>query len=334
MRLTVTDDTARAAASHLAQPTRWQQVRRFLRSRNAQGYLYIAPWIIGYLLFNIYPLLRTVYLSLTNYNLFLEPQWVGLKNYEQIVFHDMTFRTVLGNMLFYVVVATTLTIGVGLLFAVLLSRKFPGNHFFRTIFYVPSLMVGISIATLFGQVFRTGYVGLANTFLGVFHLGPFNWLHADNSPLLAMGAVALVDFWFIGGNMLIFLAGIRGINPEFHEAAQIDGANGWQRFRHVTLPLLTPVLVFNIITNLIWHLQAFEIPLTFAQVGNASSLSTGLTLGDNNRLATFLTYIYTKAFIFDKFGYGAALAVIVFGITLVLTIVVLWLASRFTFYGE
>jgi ABC-type sugar transport system permease subunit len=314
--------------------TPWRRVWTFLRSRNARGYLYIAPWIIGYLLFNIYPLLRTIYLSFTRYNLFLSPQWIGLQNYQQILFQDLTFRTVLLNMLFFVITATTMTILVGLLFAVLLARRFPGNHLFRTVFYVPSLMVGISIATMFSQVFRSSDVGLANSFLGLFHILPLDWLHSSNAPILAMTAVLLVDFWFIGGNMLIFLAGIRGINPDYYEAARIDSANAWQRFLHITLPLLTPVIVFNVITNLIWHLQAFEIPLVFASASSASSLSTGLTLGDDNRLATFLTYIYTKSFIFDQFGYGAALSVIVFAITLLLTLIVLWIASRYTFYGD
>ncbi|GCE14886.1 carbohydrate ABC transporter permease [Tengunoibacter tsumagoiensis] len=333
MHMSIPDDQRRGSLRGPARSqTLWQRFWKFLRSRDARGYFYIAPWVIGYVLFNIYPLLRTIYLSFTDYNLFLDPKWIGLKNYQQIFFHDTIFRTVLTNMLFYVTISTVMTIVLGLLFAVLLARNFPGNYLFRTIFYVPSLMVGISIATLFGQVFRSGEVGLANSMLGWVHLAPFNWLHSNTSPLLALVAVLLVDFWFIGGNMLIFLSGIRGINPEFYEAARIDSANAWQRFIHVTLPLLSPVIVFNVITNLIWHLQAFEIPLVFAS--NAGSLSTGQTLGDNNRLATFLTYIYTKSFIFGQFGYGAALSVIVFAITLVLTLIVLWIASRYTVYGD
>lgn len=333
MHISASNDQRQGSAKRNWSPsTLWQRFRRFTRTRDSRGYLYIAPWVIGYAIFNIYPLLRTIYLSFTNYNLFLTPQWVGFKNYVQIFTRDMIFRTVLANMLFYVTTATVMTIVMGLLFAVLLSRKFPGNHLFRTIFYVPSLMVGISIATLFGQIFRSGGNGLANSMLGWFHVAPVDWLHANNAPLLALVAVLLVDFWFIGGNMLIFLAGIRGINPEFYEAARMDSANAWQRFIHITLPLLTPVIVFNVITNLIWHLQAFEVPLVFAS--NAGSLSTGQTLGDDNRLATFLSYIYTKSFIFDQFGYGAALSVIVFAITLVLTLIVLWIASRYTFYGD
>lgn len=306
---------------------------RLRRSQGLKGYLFIAPWLIGFFVFGLYPLLDTFYNSFTKYNLFNDPVWIGLKNYQNIFTKDPIFTLTSLHMVLYVVVATIISICGGLMLALLLNKKFPGNHIFRTIFYVPSLLVGIAIGLLFKQLFASGQNGLANEFLALFHLGPFNWLGDYNHPYLAVIALILVNLWFMGGTMLIFLAGLKGISATYYEAAKIDGASSSRIFWRITLPLLSPVIVFNTILTLIGHIKVFETPLVFAAAQGAVSSNVGNPLGYHNDLSTFLLYIYIKGFVYNDFGYASALAVIVFGITLLLTMLVLTLSRRFTYYA-
>lgn len=307
---------------------------RLLRSQGVRGYLFISPWLIGFLIFGLWPLLDTFYNSLTKYNLFGDPQWIGLKNYTDIFTKDPVFVQASTNMVVYVICATIVSIGGGLLLALLLNRTFPGNHVFRTIFYVPSLLVGVATGLLFKQLFQSGDNGLANTFLGMFHLGPVNWLQDFSHPIIAILALILVNLWFMGGTMLIFIAGLKGISPTYYEAAKIDGAGKLRIFWNITLPLLSPVLVFNTIMTLIGHIQVFETPLVFAASQGAVNSNVGNPLGYHNDLATYLLYIYVRAFIYNDYGYASALAVIVFVITLLIALIVLGAANRFTYYGD
>ena len=304
---------------------------RRLRSEKVQGYLYISPWLLGFLLFGVAPLIAAFLTSLTKANVFRTIRWVGTDNYTKILTDDPVFATVARNTLIYVIGSTVISVGLGLGLALLLHRDFRGNHFFRTIIYVPSLLVGIATAYLFKQVFRGGDVGLANMFLGLFGAGPVNWLGDSDRTWLALVALILVNVWFVGGTMLIFLAGLKGISATYFEAARIDGAGAWQTFRHVTLPLLSPVVVLNTIMALIGHIQVFETPLAFA---NSGGVATGNPLGYENSLGTMVTYLYVKGFIYQDMGYASAVAFIMFAVTLLLTVLVLWLARRFTAYGD
>jgi ABC-type sugar transport system permease subunit len=305
--------------------------RRFLRKESVKGYLFISPWIIGFLLLSLWPLLSAIYNSFTDYNVFEEPHWVGFANYAQILTRDRIFVQVCLNMLLYMTGSTVLTIASGLLFALLLNRKFVGNHFFRMILYVPSLLNGVAIGIMFKQIFSSGDYGLFNQFLSVFHVQPVNWLANYDYPQVALLAVMLVNLWFVGGAMLPFLAGLKGISVTYYEAARIDGAGVWRTFCSITLPLLSPIIVFNTIMTLIGHLQVFAIPLAFASSG--SLISNANPLGYHNSLGTFLTYLYVRAFVQNDLGYGSALAVIIFCITLVLTLLVLWVSRRFAYYA-
>jgi multiple sugar transport system permease protein len=295
----------------------------FLHKEGVSGYLFIAPWIIGFFLFYCYPLLDTLYNSFTEYKLFGDPQWIGLQNYQKLLSQDQVFRDTISHMVLYVVLATIIYIIGGLGLALLLNRAFPGNHFFRTVFYLPSLMVGVAIGSMFVQVFNAGDYGLLNEVLGIFHIAPINWLNNYDHPIAGLFALILVNFWFMGGTMLIFLAGLKGISKTYYEAAKIDGAGPWQCFRFITLPLLTPVIVFNMIMTLIGHIQVFDTPLIFAGGGSGSIGATTSVLGYRNTLSTFLTYLYQEAFVDHNYGYGSAIAIVIFLITLLLTAVVL-----------
>lgn len=306
-------------------------IGRIVGNHNVQGYLYIAPWLFGFIVFGLKPLIELIYHSFTKYNLYLPPQWVGPKNYQDILTNDPIFGQVAQNMLIYVIGATIVSIVVALFFATLLARDFRGNHVFRIIIYVPSLLIGTATGALFKQVFRGDENGLANMFLHLFGVGPVNWITNYDQPVFVLVPLILVNLWFIGGGMIIFLAGIKSIPPSLYEAAQMDGAGAWRCFRTVTLPLLAPVIIFNTIMTLIGHLQVFETPLIFATSGGMTGTDV---LGYHYNLAFFLTYLYRVAFIDGDFGYGSALAVIIFAAALILTVIVLWVGRRYTYYGQ
>lgn len=309
--------------------------RRFLRKEMIAGYLFISPWIIGFLAFQLYPLIDTVYNSFTKLGLFGAPEWIGLQNYQQLFSQDTDFRLSLVNMLFFVVAATIIYIVGGLILALALQNKFPGSHVFRIIYYLPSLMVGVGIGAMMVQVFNSENYGLLNYFLGFLHIPPVRWLNNYDHTFVSMVALVLVTFWFMGGAMLIFIAGLKGISRTYYDAARMDGASRWDCFRSITLPLLTPVLLFNTVITLISNIQAFAIPLIFAGGGSGSIGSTTSVLGYRDSLSMFLTYLYQEAFVDHKYGYASALAMVIFVISLILTGVVLVIFQRFTYYqGE
>jgi ABC-type sugar transport system permease subunit len=326
--LTLSQSKKRADQEH------YNPIRRFLHKESVAGYLFIAPWIIGFALFAAYPLLDTMYNSFTDYKLFGAPEWVGLQNYQNLLFHDPVFAETCLHMVLYVVLATLIYIVGGMILALLLNRAFPGNHFFRTVFYLPSLMVGVAIGAMFTQVFGAEDYGLVNEVLGILHIAPINWLNNYDHPIVSILALISVNFWFMGGTMLIFLAGLKGISPTYYEAARIDGAGALQRFRFVTLPLLTPVILFNTILTLIGHIQVFDTPLIFAGGGSGSIGVTTSVLGYRNSLSVFLTYLYQEAFVYHDYGYGSAVAIVIFLITLALTAIVLLTFQRFTYYDR
>lgn len=323
--------TARRSAGRM-HPKAVGPIRRFLRKEKVAGWLFVSPWVIGFLAFNLYPLLDTVYNSFTKLGIFGPPVWVGLQNYQRLLTQDPDFKRAIGNMLIYILSATTIYIVGGLGLALALQRNFPGNHFFRVVFYMPSLMVGVGIGSMMVQVFNGQNYGLLNEFLGIFHIPNVEWLSNYDHPWMALVALILTTLWFMGGAMLIFIAGLKGISQTFYEAARLDGAGAWHRFRMVTLPLLTPVLLFNTVLTLIGNIQAFAIPLIFAGGGSGSVGTVTSVLGYRNTLSMFLTYLYQEGFIDHKYGYGSAIAMVIFVITLVLTGIVLLIFQRFTFY--
>ncbi len=327
--LTLRRSEARADREH---PKAAGALRRFLRKEAVAGYLFILPWIIGFLAFQLYPLLDTVYNSFTKLGLFGSPEWVGWQNYQELFSQDTDFRQALWHMLFYVIVSTIIYITGGLIMALVLQNKFRFNHAFRIIYYLPSLMVGVGIGSMMVQVFNSQNYGLINWVLGFFHVPPVQWLMNYDYPIMGMIALILVTFWFMGGAMLIFIAGLKGISPTFYDAAKIDGAGPWQRFRKVTLPLLTPVLLFNTVITLIGNIQAFALPLIFSGGGSGSVGSVTSVLGYRSSLSMFLTYLFQEGFVDHHYGYASALAMVIFAISLILTAIVLVIFQRFTYY--
>ena len=287
---------------------------RRLSPRTASFYLLISPWIIGFITFTLGPMLYSFYLSLTSWDLIDPPQWVGLSNYTS-AFQDSAFYTALKVTFYYALVGVPLNIALSLLVALLMNNKVPGINVFRTIYYLPSLVTGVAQIVLFIRVFNPQY-GIVNSVLAKAGLPQPGWLQ---DPKWAMPAIIAMGLWTVGGNMVIYLAGLQDVPVSLHEAAAIDGAGWFSRFWHVTFPQMSPVLFFNLITGLIGALQIF----TQGYV---------LRSGPDDSLLFYVYYLYQNAFQYFQMGYGSALAWILFVIILVLTGLVFRTSALWVYY--
>ena len=288
---------------------------------NIAGYLFASPWIIGFLCFSMIPILATLYFSFTNYDI-VDPstlqKMVGFSNYIKIS-QDELFWKALWNTFYYMVFSVPLGIVGSFILAVFLNNKLKGIGIFRTIFYLPSITTGVAVALVWMWIFDPGY-GLLNKFLGYFfHFRPL-WLIDENWSKPAM---ILMSLWSIGGSRcLIFLAGLQGLPQHLFEAADIDGANWLQKFKMVTVPLLTPIIFFELIMSVIKSFQVFT---------NAYVMTAG---GPLNSTLFYVYYLYIKAFTNLKLGYASALAWIFFIIMLVFTLIQFKLSDRWVYYAN
>lgn len=291
-----------------------------MRSREARwGYLLISPWIIGFVIFTLGPMIASLILSFTNYDIVHAPTFVGLDNYAKLLGGDPKFWHSLQVTLIYAVVAVPLNLVFGFSLAYLLNLKLPGLAFWRTVFYMPSVTSGVATALMWGVLFNPRY-GVINWFLGLFGIDGPGWFA---SPYWALPGLILISLWGVGGGMIIYLSGLQSIPTAFYEAAQIDGANGWKQLRHITLPLMSPVIFYNLVIGIIGTFQYF----TEAYV---------LTRGGPSEATLFYNlYLYNNAFSYRDMGYASALAWVLFLIVLVLTALVFKSSSAWVYYeGE
>lgn len=287
-----------------------------LRTREAiGGYLMIAPAVIGFVVFVAGPIIASAVLSFTSYDILSSPKFVGLDNYRTMV-HDDLFWQSLKVTAIAVVVGLPLNLILSLSLAMLLNRKVRTISVWRTIYYLPTVVAGAGVAVLWIWILNPEY-GVVNGLLNSIGINGPNWLGDTKTALLSLIAVSL---WAIGGTVMIYLAGLQGIPVELYEAAALDGASGWKGFRHVTLPLLTPVIFFNLVLGLIYSWQWFTEPFVMTQGGP-----------DNSTL-TYLLYAYRNAFMFFKMGYALALVFSMFVIVLALTMVVFRSSSSWVHY--
>lgn len=296
------------------------------RKQALWGILLVAPWFIGYLAFNLIPNITSLYLSFTEWDMFSTPQWVGAANYIKLL-HDPVFLISLKNTFMIMIFSNLISIGFGLLTAVILAKDPPGRYVLRTTLYLPSLIMPVAMGMMMRQIYASGTFGLLNQFLSWFGVPAQRWL---TEPSLAIWAVIIAAFWGIGGTMVIFLAGLKGINPEYYEAAMIDGAGPVRRFFYITMPLLAPIIVFQLIMGMIGGsgLQVFEFPASLADFAGATN-----SMGYHDCLGTLVYYLFMNAFRYYKFGLASALAWYVFGIALILGVIIYFLAKRYNFYG-
>jgi multiple sugar transport system permease protein len=284
------------------------------------GYLFAAPWFIGFALFTAGPMLLSLYLSLTDYSLFSPPKWVGLGNYTRLLTgEDELFYLSLWNTLFYVMFVVPLGMLLSLGIALLLNQPIPLVRLWRTIYYLPAVTAGVAVLLLWGWLL-TPTTGLVNQALGAVGLPGPAWLGDEH---WSKPAIILIGLWGAGGGMVIYLAGLQAIPRHLYEAAEIDGAGRWSRFWHVTLPMLSPTIFFNLIISVIATFQVFQ---------PAYVLTGG---GPVNSTLFYVFYLYNQAFQFGRQGYASALAWILLAIVLALTAINFKLSGRWVYYeGE
>lgn len=296
--------------------TFWRERRRgILWTEARDAYLFILPWFLGFLLFTAGPMLASLYISFTRWEIVTPSVWVGLAQYEKL-FADDRFWLSLYNTSYYVFIGVPLHLLMALLAALAVNLNLRGIRFFRTAYYVPSLTPVVANSILWVWIFHPEW-GLANAFLEWMGLEGLYWLQDRR---LAKPALIIMSFWSIGGQMVILLAGLKGIPETLYEAASIDGANWWSRFWQVTLPLLTPALFFNLIIAIIGAFQVFT---------QAFIMTDG---GPNYATLFYLLYLYRAAFENFRMGYASAMAWVLFVIVLIFTFIQFRLSDRWVFY--
>jgi multiple sugar transport system permease protein len=289
-----------------------------IRGREAiECYLFILPMVLGLLLFYLGPMIASLYFSLTSYNMLTSPEWVGLQNYQDLLADDKFWKSLRVTSI-YSGVSVPLVLALALAMALLLNQKFRGVTFFRAVYYLPTVMSGVAVATLWRWIFNTDY-GVLNLLLEKIGIRGPAWLSTEE---WAMPALILTSLWTAGGSMLIFLAGLQGIPADLYEAAEIDGAGIWNRFRNITLPLLSHVTFFNLVLGIIGALQVFT---------EAFVLTRG---GPNDSTLLLSVYLYRNAFQFLKMGYASAIAWAMFVIVLALTLLVFKSAPMWVHHQE
>ncbi|MCR2800083.1 MULTISPECIES: carbohydrate ABC transporter permease [unclassified Microbacterium] len=268
--------------------------RQRARKETAAGYAFLIPWLLGFFGLTLVPMAYSLYLSFTSYNIFSPPKWIGLDNYVRLFTADPNFMQSAQITLIYVLVGTPITLLAALGVAILLNYRDKGAAFFRSAFYAPSLIGGsVSVAIVWRAMFNTD--GPVDSGLNLFGIDLGGWI---GQPGLILPMMILLSVWQFGATMVIFLAGLKQVPRELYEAAEMDGANAWRRFRAVTIPLLSPVIFFNLLLGLI---GAFQVFASAYIISNGTGGPAGMT--------NFITvYLYKTGFADGRMGYAAAIA--------------------------
>jgi multiple sugar transport system permease protein len=297
-----------------------------LRSRHDElrwGLVFLAPWIIGFVVFTAGPMLASLVLSLTNYDVLRAPSFVGLANYQRLM-SDPKVALSLGNTVFYTALHVPLSMLVALGLALLLNRVGRASGLFRTIFYLPSMTPAVAVGILFLMLLN-GQVGLVNRTLEAVGIQGPNW---TTDPGWIKPGIVIMSLWSLGSTVVIYFAALRNVPVPLYEAARVDGASAWSQFRHITLPMISGALFFTLIVNTIASLQIFTEVYTMYFGTQAS--------GAGSDAALFYTiYLFQQAFQFLHMGYASALAWLLFAIILVITVIQLRTSRRWVWYeGE
>lgn len=289
-----------------------------IKTKKYMGLVYIAPWLIGFLLFQLYPFIASFCYSFTDYTLLNQPQFIGLENYRTLFSTDPQFLSTMKITGVYALLSVPLKLAFALFIALLLNAKIKGIGIYRSLYYLPSILGGsVAVSVLWRVMFMKE--GMINQFLGIFGLEPVNWLTGTN---LALFTLSLLQVWQFGSAMVIFLAALKGIAPELYEAASIDGAGRWKQFIHITLPQISSVIFFNLIMQSIQALQNFT---------SAFVITNG---GPMKRTYIIGMKLYDDAFRFYKVGYACAESWILFAVILALTLLVFKSSSAWVYYAD
>ena len=294
-------------------------LRRGMSARTREavwGFVFISPWIIGFLVFSLFPILAVFYLGFTKYNVLQPPQWIGLGNYIKMFTGDRLYYTSLYNTLYYIGLRVPSWVVIGLLLAILLNRQVPGISVYRAIFYLPTIIPLVASSVIWLWMLNPQF-GFLNAFLREYGIVAPNWLR---DPLWAKPAIVILGIWQLGQTMMIFLAGLQEIPDQLYEAAEIDGANRLQQLFVITIPMMTPTIYFNVVMGIIASFQVF---------GSAFIMTGG---GPVNSTLFYVLYIYRHGFEFLEMGYASAMAVILFLLILALTILIVMTSDRWVRY--
>lgn len=289
---------------------------RIARKEAIEGFVCIAPWIFGFVVFTVGPVIFSFIMSLSKWDMITPPKFVGFSNYAAILVDDFRFRQSLKVTAIYAGTAVPLGLVFSLALAMLLNLNVKGMRAFRSIFYIPAILPGVAVAMVWLMVFRY-QGGIFNSLLGLLHIAPVKWL---TSTEMALPSFVIMSLWGVGGGMIIYLAGLQSVPTQLYEAAEIDGAGSWAKFRTVTLPMISPTIFFNLIMGIIGSFQVFTSSFIMTQGGPAYA-----TL-------FYVLYLYQKAFKYLQMGYACALAWILFGVILLLTLIVFKSSAGWVYY--
>jgi multiple sugar transport system permease protein len=300
----------------------WLNTRQWTLARReaAAGYLFVSPWIIGFILLTLGPMLASLYFSFTDYNVVDPPRWIGTQNYTQL-FVDPLFWQSLKVTLYFAVLSLPSGLVLGFLLAVLLNQKIPGVKLWRTLYFLPSVLSGVAVTLLWIILFNP-QIGAINQLLETIGIKGPGWL---NDPDWAIPSLAIMALWGVGSNIIIYLAGLQGVPVDLYDAAKVDGASSWQRFRSITIPMMTPVLFYNLILGLIGTFSYFTQVYVVTDGSGGPARST----------LVYNLYLYQNAFRYFDMGYASAMAWVLFVIILVLTGMIFKSSSAWVYYeGE
>ena len=290
--------------------------KKFWYNDNTVGYIFSLPFIIGFLAFTLIPIAVSMYYSVTDYKLGQTPAFIGIKNYLELL-KDERFINSVKVTLIYVVTTVPTKLIFALFVAYLLTQGWRGVTFYRSLYYVPSLIGGsIAVALVWKTIFSRK--GLANTILASLGLQKLSWL---GDPKLSMGILVLMSAWQFGSSMIIFAAGLKEIPGSYYEAAEIDGANKWQRFLSITLPCLSPIILYNLVMQTITAFMAFTQAFVITQGG------------PNDATNFYALYVYNHAFKWSNMGYASAMSWLMLVLISVITLI-LFKSSKFWVFSE
>jgi len=287
------------------------------RRNQVLGLLFISPWLLGFLLFALFPLLASLYYSTTNYDFIRAPRFIGLANYTRLFTVDPDFWTVMYNTLYYVGIGVPIGAAVAFILANLLNSDVKGRTFFRSLIYIPSIVPAVCTAMVWLFILNVQY-GAINGLLKYFELPTIPFL---SNPALAKPSLIMIYIWAQGGAVVIYLAALQDVPRTLYEAARVDGANAWQRFWNVTVPMCTPVILFNFIMGIITAFQDFTLP--FVLTGGGPMKATEF----------YVVNLYRNAFVQFNLGKASAMAWILFLIILLFSVILFRSSGRWVYYG-
>lgn len=288
-----------------------------MRKKNWTGLFYVMPWIIGFCIFTIYPFLNSLYISFTDFTMVQDPKFIGLANYKEL-FRDIEFFNSLSATFKYALLTVPLSLVFALFIAVILNFKIKGINFFRTAYYIPSILGGNVAISVIWKFLFTGD-GLINQALGIFGVNSLPWL---SDPNLAMIVVSLLRVWQFGSSMIIFLAALQNIPLELYEAAEMDGATKFAQFFKITLPLITPSLFFNLVMGMVGAFQEFNSAYLITQGGPLKATQFTSLM------------IYSYSFKYFRMGYASAMSWVLFVIIMIFTGIIFFTQNKWVYYAD